>query len=181
MSRSKHYVVKADMLSSSRVQMLDVDIGIGNGRFHLSIFTKPTALGVPLHWSSHHPWFVHISWPYGRLKHFERVSSSREAFIRTSVEFLFNLHRQYGQFPSMASLIRFLERRSTGKYQNPDKQVGSWLVLPFSDSSGYGKVISDFRRVTNLPADIAPKLSWSLSGKKLSQKLQAVASTSVAG
>ena len=161
--------------------MLDVDIGIGNGRFHLSIFTKPTALGVPLHWSSHHPWFVHISWPHGRIKHFERVSSSRDAFIRTSVAFLYDLHLQYGQFPGMASLIRYLERRSSGTAGNLEKPEGSWLVLPFFDSSGYGKVLSDFRKITSLPADIAPRLSWSLSGKKLSQRLQAVARTSVAG
>ena len=53
---------------------------------------------------------------------------------------------------------------------------GSWLVLPFFDTSGFNKVISEFRKYTSLPADIAPRISWSLGVKKLSQKLQRILS-----
>ena len=67
-SRSGCCKLKIDEVSSSYVNMSDIEVskshGFGRSRLlDLTIYVKPTFLGAPLHYTSVHPYSVHVSWP----------------------------------------------------------------------------------------------------------------------
>ena len=157
--------------------MLDLFVSKSSGfgrtkQLDIAIYTKPTYLGAPLHFSSVHPWSVHASWPYGRLYHFKALCSDRGSFTAASVQFM-KRFLQFFQSPSICQRVLelHLDLQHASSHKSlkvVDRPRNTWLVLPFSPTLASRElrdcIVRIQRDFTDFGlADLAPKLSWKRS------------------
>ena len=92
-------------------------------------YFKPTQRAPILNSSSSHLNYVHKSWPMGRYRDFEQLSSSPHYTIAAKRTFLQKLRWQQPSHPAISSLQSSLV--SVPSSGSAKRQSGSWLVLPF--------------------------------------------------
>ena len=161
--------------------MLDLFVSKNSGfgrtkQLDISIFTKPTYLGAPLHHSSVHPWSVHASWPYGRLYHFKSLCSDRGSFNAASVQFM-KRFRGFFQSPEICQRLLELHFELQHDYARKplraeNKPVNTWLVLPFSPTLANRELLQCLKTIQQDFTDFGfesfrPKLSWKRSFRNL--------------
>ena len=161
--------------------MLDLFVCKGSGfgrtkQLDISIFTNPTYLGAPLHYSSVHPWSVHASWPYGRLYHFKKLCSDRGSFNVASVQFM-KRFREFFQSPKVCQRLLELHFELQHDFARTplraaDRPINTWLVLPFSPTLANRELLQCLKTILQDFADFGfatfqPKLSWKRSFRNL--------------
>ena len=161
--------------------MLDLFVSKSSGfgrtkQLDISIFTKPTFLGAPLHFSSVHPRSVHASWPFGRLYHFKSLCSDRGSFSAASIQFM-KRFREFFQSPIICQRLLELHHdlqhvacHSLSKAK--EEQQNTWFVLPFSPTLASPDLLCCIKQVQRDFHDfgygsLMPKLSWKRSYRNL--------------
>ena len=161
--------------------MLDLFVSKSSGfgrtkQLDIAIYTKPTYLGAPLHFSSVHPWSVHASWPYGRLYHFKSLCSDRGSFTAASVKFM-KRFLEFFQSPSICQrlLELHLDLQHASSHKSlkvVDRPRNTWLVLPFSPTLANRDLLQCLKTIQQDFSDFGfatfrPKLSWKRSFRNL--------------
>ena len=165
--------------------MLDLSIFKGprwmrSGSLDVKPFVKPSQRAATLLRDSCHPRSVHVSWPLGRFREYEILSTSAHYATAAKKRFL---HKLVCHDPSHPA-IRILRNRISSGAQGgrvKESRLGSWLILPFhaslqplqkivhSISSHWQYLARTYDRFALL--QFAPRISWSKGDRSLMQVL----------
>ena len=119
--------------------MLDLTVFKGprwlrSGHLDIKPFFKPSQRAPTLSSRSCHPRSVHVSWPLGRFREYELVSTSPHFSLAAKRQFLQKICRHDPSHPAIPSLrSRYATSGAKGSTVNKSRD-GSWLVLPFHAS-----------------------------------------------
>ena len=93
--------------------------------------------GAPLHFTSSHPFSVHLSWPLGRLHHFTRVCNDSGLYQQAANAFMKRFGK-YQQSPRVLERLDTLHKSivTSSTLHVPAKKKGdnTWLILPYHPS-----------------------------------------------